>query len=675
MGAYPATLTRVRTMEAPAWSAPWRSWLDAAIGSEIDRLRGRYELSLDEFRGLYVSDEQVDQLLAARGSSTVLRAPSIPALGRDTPLGRLASEFGLSPPEAGAVFVALAPELDHKYEILFAYLSDDVTRRCATVDLCRRLADVSPNRTDLGSPLFADGPLEAVRLGASAAWRSAAVALRDPARRFLLGAEDMSVPGVAEPLSVEENRIATAIEAGRLACVALAGGPGDEALATARALAAHGGRSLLEVGIDEGVERLREVLLTARLHGACVYVRLNLIEPSFSSAVTFVRIAADAPVPTLFAVPPGGSWHGLLEGTDHEVLALERPDANGRLALWRRTLHEQGVRALDGDLNGLAHLFSMYPGQIRRAAASAGRMLAERDADLVTLSACARRECTTALDQLADRVPLVHAWPDLVLPAPTLRRLQEFASAVRCRDKVFREWSFLRPAGGTASLRALFSGASGTGKTLSAAVVAHDLGLDLFRIDLSAVVSKYIGETEKNLERIFRAAEGSNAILLFDEADALFGKRSEVRDAHDRYANVEVAYLLQRMESYDGVMILATNLSKHLDEAFGRRIDFDIEFPEPDEHQRERLWRLLIPAAAPTRGDIDFSFLARQFQLTGGEIRNVALAAAFLAAHENSEIAMDHLVRAMARQRRKQGKIPTASEFKHHLAAVHGEGV
>ena len=154
----------------------------------------------------------------------------------------------------------------------------------------------------------------------------------------------------------------------------------------------------------------------------------------------------------------------------------------------------------------------------------------------------------------------MYGWDDLVLPDPTLRRLHEFAAAIRSREQVFRSWAFVRAAGGSASLRAMFSGASGTGKTMSAAVVARELGLDLFRIDLSAVVSKYIGETEKNLERIFKAAEGSNAILFFDEADALFGKRSEVKDAHDRYANIEVAYLLQRMETYDGVLILATNL-------------------------------------------------------------------------------------------------------------------
>jgi SpoVK/Ycf46/Vps4 family AAA+-type ATPase len=255
-----------------------------------------------------------------------------------------------------------------------------------------------------------------------------------------------------------------------------------------------------------------------------------------------------------------------------------------------------------------------------------------------------------------------------------LRRLREFAAAIRAREQVFRGWAFVRGSGGSTSLRALFAGASGTGKTMSAAVIARAIGLDLFRIDLSAVVSKYIGETEKNLERIFQAAEGSNAILFFDEADALFGKRSEVKDAHDRYANIEVAYLLQRMETYDGVLILATNLAKHIDEAFSRRIHVDIDFPLPDEAQRARLWRQLIPAEAPTSPDVDYEFLARQFPLTGGEIRNVALAAGFLAAYEDTDIAMTHLVRAIARQRRKQGKLPTASEFKHYLAAVHADG-
>jgi hypothetical protein len=671
MGSDPTTLTLIPAGVERDWSSAWRSWLDASIRGEIDRLRVRYELSLDEFRGLYISDEQVDRLLATRNGDFPVHRPSIPRAGPESPIGRLADEFGLPPPEIAATFISLAPELDRKYETLFAYLNDDVTQRFATVDLCRRLTGTGPEWLDADARIFVEGLLEAVRQGAAAAWRSAAVVVRDPARRFLLSNHDIAQPR-PRTLRTAERRIASALGSGDLACVALSGAPYDETLVTARALAAEEEHALIEVRVESG-ERSRDDLLTARLHRAWAYLPLQLVEDWSSSLVATVRTFAQAPVPTLFGVPRGRPWRRLLHGTDYEVLPLDPPDRAERASLWRSSLHEHGIRASDDDVDGVARLFSLYPEQIRRAATQAARVQGG-GTDGGRLTAYARSQCVSEVEDLADRVALVHDWADLVLPAPTLRRLQEFASAVRNRDKVFRDWSFIRAAGGTPSLRALFSGMSGTGKTMSAAVVARDLGVDLYRIDLSAVVSKYIGETEKNLERIFSSAEGSNAILFFDEADALFGKRSEVKDAHDRYANIEIAFLLQRMETYDGVMILATNLAKNLDEAFSRRIQFAIEFPVPDEEQREQLWRLLLPAAAPMR-DVDYRFLARQFQLTGGEIRNVALDAAFLAAHEDDEIAMDHLVRAVARQRRKQGKLPTPSEFKHHLATVHREGV
>ena len=206
---------------------------------------------------------------------------------------------------------------------------------------------------------------------------------------------------------------------------------------------------------------------------------------------------------------------------------------------------------------------------------------------------------------------------------------------------------------------------------MTAGVIARDLGLDLYKIDLSGIVSKYIGETEKNLDRIFRAAQCSNAILFFDEADALFGKRSEVKDAHDRYANIEVAYLLQKIEEYEGVVILASNLSKNIDEAFSRRMHYVVEFPLPDEAHRERLWRGMFPPEVPLGEDVDFQFLAKQFPIPGGDIRNVALEAAFLAAQDGKVVTMKQLATALARQMMKQGKIPSATDFKQYHALIH----
>ena len=217
----------------------------------------------------------------------------------------------------------------------------------------------------------------------------------------------------------------------------------------------------------------------------------------------------------------------------------------------------------------------------------------------------------------------------------------------------------------------LFAGESGTGKTMAAQVLAGELGLEMFRVDLATIVSKYIGETEKNLQRIFTAADGSNAILFFDEADALFGKRSEVSDSHDRYANIEVAYLLQRMEEYPGAVILATNFRRNIDEAFTRRLDFVIDFAFPEAEDRHRIWRLVLPSAAPLAADIDVEFLANQFKLSGGAIRNCSLAAAFSAADEGSQIEMRHLVRAVAQEYGKQGRLTLEADFERFHALLH----
>jgi SpoVK/Ycf46/Vps4 family AAA+-type ATPase len=221
---------------------------------------------------------------------------------------------------------------------------------------------------------------------------------------------------------------------------------------------------------------------------------------------------------------------------------------------------------------------------------------------------------------------------------------------------VFEDWGFGARLSHGKGLSALFTGSPGTGKTMASEVIAGELGLDLYKVDLSAVVSKYIGETEKNLSKIFREAESSNAILFFDEADALFGKRTEVADAHDRYANVEVSYLLQKMEEYEGVVILASNLRENMDEAFVRRLRFIVDFPFPDEAHRALIWRTHFPSRAPLSADLDLALFARQLQVAGGSIKNIALNAAFLAAAQNREIDVGHVLASARREYEKIGK-------------------
>jgi SpoVK/Ycf46/Vps4 family AAA+-type ATPase len=272
-----------------------------------------------------------------------------------------------------------------------------------------------------------------------------------------------------------------------------------------------------------------------------------------------------------------------------------------------------------------------------------------------------RLQAGGSLDDLAQPVPLPYTWDDIVLPTDRLERLREVAAHVAHRGTVYDDWGFAERYATGNGLVALFSGPSGTGKTMAASIVARQAGLDLYRIDLSSVVSKYIGETEKNLGRIFDEAGKGDAVLLFDEADALFGKRSEVKDAHDRYANVEVNYLLQRVETYDGVVILTTNFKRNIDEAFTRRIHLHVEFPLPDREARAAIWEGVFPEPTPVAG-LDIDFLAG-LELTGGNIRSAALRAAFIAAAEGTDVAMRHVVRATKRELQKAGTLVEPREF------------
>ncbi|MFT3772514.1 MAG: ATP-binding protein [Minicystis sp.] len=252
-----------------------------------------------------------------------------------------------------------------------------------------------------------------------------------------------------------------------------------------------------------------------------------------------------------------------------------------------------------------------------------------------------------------------------MLPNEQRERLQEICTHIRHRSRVMEGWGFDRKLALGKGVSVLFAGPPGTGKTLAAGVMARELGLELYHVELPAVLSKYIGETEQHLSQLFDEAEQSSVILFFDEADTLFGKRTEVKDAHDRNANLEASYMLQRMETYEGVSILASNFTKNMDEAFVRRMRFIVELPIPGEDERRRIWERALPKEAPRAEDLDFAFLARRVELTGGYIRNIAVRAAFLAASKGDVIRMKHLLRAARWEYQKMGKVVDRARFAH----------
>ncbi len=353
------------------------------------------------------------------------------------------------------------------------------------------------------------------------------------------------------------------------------------------------------------------------------------------------------------------------------TFTVERPTLDEQRVIWRQALGPLAAQ-LNGHVVALTAQFNLSAPAIEAACLEAGAAKSDAEGDgqpndasaevaRVLWDAC-RSQARPRLDDLAQRIEPAATWDDLVLPEAQRLILREIAAHVRQREQVYGTWGFAAKSSRGLGISALFAGASGTGKTTAAEVLADELRLDLYRIDLSQVVSKYIGETEKNLRRVFDAAEAGGAILLFDEADALFGKRSEVKDSHDRYANIEVSYLLQRMESYRGLAILTTNMKNALDPAFLRRIRFIVHFPFPDAAQRAEIWRRIFPAATPTEG-LDVAQLA-QLNVPGGNIRNIALLAAFLAADDGEPVRMTHLLRAAQSEYTKLEKALTDAEVR-----------
>jgi hypothetical protein len=689
----------------------------------------------EEFRGLVITEENVDRMLSNvdfLGETWKMDAPTAAAAdaidreleilkeqtrqrlelsaqsGKRLALAHLSAVCGLSAAEVDLLLIALAAELEPRYETLFAYLQNDVTRKRPSADLalnliCRKEKEKLFARGLLtaGAPLL---HFRIVHLLEESYDRGPTLLRRflkldEGVVRFLLGqtptalaSGEIVVPEVdIERLAVSEvtrtqlRALASAIErAGPSPALIQLSGSDDAPLEQAAHALGHAfGRALLVVEVDRvaaepdgiaAVERdaaLWDTILVLKRKGR---VPQDAASPdalrATETARTLLRQSSGPVIALNFDLGQGAARAG---ATVWRV-DIEPPDYEGRRDLWREAL---GEAIPDADPERLADLFPFPGDRIRETAALAFSHAALRDPSnpkpaMADILAAGRSVSTPNLQRYAVGLEPRYGWEDIVLPDDRMRQLKGIAARIEHRRVVHRDWDFGAKMARGRGLSVLFSGPTGTGKTMAAEVVAKALGLQLFQIDLSTVVSKYIGETEQNLSAIFKEAEAGQCLLFFDEADAIFGKRTEVKDAHDRYANIEVNYLLQRIEQYRGIVVLATNFQKNIDEAFLRRLHEVIEFPFPDDASREHIWRLHFPAKAPLDPAVDFGFLATQFKISGGSIRNVALNAAFLAVEEagaKATITMEHIIESLRGEYQKQGKLVMKTDLGRYAGA------
>jgi hypothetical protein len=677
--------------------------VEARVRSAVDRRRADDPDPGDRFRGLYISDAQVDGLLTNPGAARIddpwtaaamealaaldRSADVAEAAGQDIRLRRLARAFALEPDDVELLLIALAPDLDPRFERLYGYLHDDVSRRRASAGLALEMA---------GTGSGVSSGAERVRLGPHGTLVSNGLVLVEDADRpfltrslrvadrvtaHLLG-DDKPDAAIADLLI--ESRPAPIGDVEMLARAIDSGIPlvyiRERAGASGRSMAAAALGQLGRLALQLDLARLgandvpRDVAAAtsreAGLRGAGIVV--GPVETIAERGAPAVRAFAECRAPVILV--GNRPWDPAWAREAALLLDAPVPTIPERHALWLGSLN--GDKPVDFDPAVVTLAFRLAPDQIARAAQAARRatMAAARPMQVADISSGARAQNAAGLERLARRIEPVASWKDLVLPDESEAQIRELTARARHRDKVIGEWGMGGGNSRRLGITALFAGDSGTGKTMSAEVLAGDLGFDLYVIDLSTVVDKYIGETEKNLDRIFTEADRVNGVLLFDEADALFGKRSEVKDARDRYANVEVAYLLQRMESFDGLAILTTNLRANVDEAFIRRLDAIVDFALPEEEHRRLLWGRNLPDAVPKDDDIDLAFLARRFKLSGGDIRNICVAAAYLAAAAGRPLSMSDLIRATEREYQKLGRLTVEAEFGKYMAMTRAAG-
>jgi len=719
------------------------------IIAEISRIELKIRLKLaglrsvnghnndEQFRGLYVSEDEVDSILGtdlngtdsetlrSQQSDVVELTNSILQLEKDIAsrkleslrrgiklrLDKLQKLFQLSDFDIDTLLLAALPEIDLKYQRIFAYMQDDITQKNPTVNLVLEVLSKSfsenlkmRNAFSTNAPLIKHQfiQLHDGRSSVPASLLSKSIKIDERILQYLLEKDEIdsrlqSFSQLVRP-EIRLDEIILPDEAKDLIAMLIAQRPqslvchlhgesGSGKKSTAEAICSELGIPMLYIDLNRmllkeaAVETLFPLILReGMVQNAALYIDsydILMTGDNGNKLNADDLLSGLKKYPQLVFVASNKEWRPKETWQDSSFISIELPIPSYALRqkLWEKYWDKNTPLEKDVDLNNFASKFRLTGGQIRNVAINARNMARMREPghQIVTaqdLSLFCRNESREVLHELARKIQPKYSWQDIVLPPDLFEQLQEIYNYIKQYYKVYSDWGFEKKLTLGKGLNALFSGPSGTGKTMAAEIIAHELQLDLYKIDLSTVVSKYIGETEKNLSLIFKEGQASNAILFFDEADAIFGKRSEVKDAHDRYANIEIAYLLQKMDEYEGMVVLATNLRKNIDEAFSRRMHFTLEFPIPDEDDRKRIWQNIFPAEAPLDTDIDFNFLSRQFQITGGNIKNIALGAAFLAAQNGNEINMNNIIKAIKREYQKMGKLCTENEFARYIELV-----
>jgi len=690
---------------------------DAEFQQHLGALIGEQSTGLSDADGAQ-SLAALDRAIAVLRRRIQAEELSARRKGTQTRFERLCSRCGLSPLDQEIMLIALAPEIDRRYRRVFSFLHDDFTRGIPSVGLIvdilapildgeDRLALMS--RLEAGSPLIRRGlvhlPPPRSDDGRPLAQRH--VRVGDAAGGWLLGVPRMSEvvadrarfrgvpelpPSVALPADGDtvvanlEELIRSSSRSVTVSIVSkeLAGGR-----AVVDLLCCRLGVPVVQIelatflgGGERVLEEVGQALRDAYLFGAALHVSgfpdVSLEEQSVLRNLEVVwRRVQDYEGHILLPVisPAPAAW--LLEGRHGVSITVAPPDFADRIRVLTELLAQSGVASgvEPDEVETIASRYRLGRQQLSSTVAFArdcawsrfqsGEGDGETEATIFfdDLVGGARAQFKRDIGSLARRLEPKFGFDDLVLPEMQMVHLRELLAFVERRGLVYETWDFQSKFPRGTGAKALFFGRSGTGKTMAAEVLAKGLGLDLFKVDLSSVVSKWVGETEKNLATIFDRAEEAQAVLLFDEADALFGARTSVGSAVDRYANLETNYLLQRIEDYDGIAVLSSNLKQNIDEAFTRRFHFVIEFPFPDRASREEIWQRAFPVSAPLADDVDFKFLADRFKFTGGNIKNSVLRAAFLGATAGHEISMEHVLRGVLREYQNLEREPTERDF------------